>query len=373
MRVGSSRSKFEVLGTVAGLLARAFVASAFVGCSSQNGNDGTGGTAGTPAPTELPTATGCPTLPTGTSSTVASGTIMVSRSDQPVPVDIYLAPDAKSKPAPGGPIVLYYHASYEPEMSKEVQDGFTAANIQRVMDAGGVVAAFNHVACGSCQTTDDDWWYVEDDPVQDFVVACAIQQANIDTRHIHALGWSAGALHSMHIGFARANYMASIVSYSGGNPLATEAQDPTNHFSSILTYGDQGTERRHPRLQPEQPHLLLDLPADGLLHDDVPPSRRPRDRPDGRAAIARVLPGPSVQGVAGTVRERHSGGLPLVLRQHADLSAAWLPAGSASAGERAGRRACDLEVPTLDGRRAALMVARKAREAVCPRTKPAGS
>ena len=129
-------------------------------------------------------------------------------------------------------------------MSKEVQQGFTPANIQRVMDADGVVAAFNHVACSGCTTTDDDWWYLEDDPVQDFVVACAIQQANIDTRHIHALGWSAGALHAMHIGFARANYMASIISYSGGNPTQAQAQsqDPANHFSSILTYGDQGSD-----------------------------------------------------------------------------------------------------------------------------------
>jgi dipeptidyl aminopeptidase/acylaminoacyl peptidase len=154
-----------------------------------------------------------------------------------------MAPNAKSKPAPGGPLVLYYHASFQPLMSQEVQQGFTAANIQKVMDAGGVVAAFNHVACSGCRTTDDNWWFVEDDPVQDFVVACAIQQGNIDPRHIHALGWSAGALHSMHIGFARANYMASIISYSGGNPvLQTQSQDPTNHFSSILTYGDQGTD-----------------------------------------------------------------------------------------------------------------------------------
>jgi hypothetical protein len=214
------------------------------GGAGTGGGGGTagGGTAGDVTPTALPTATGCPTLPTGTSSTTASGTIMVARSDQPVPVDIYMAPDAKSKPGPGGPLVLYYHASYEPEMSKEVQQGFTPANIQKVMDAGGVVAAFNHVSCSSCQTTDDDWWYVQDDPVQDFVVACAIQQANIDTRHIHALGWSAGALHSMHLGFARANYMASIISYSGGDPAQAQSQDPTNHFSSILTYGDQGTD-----------------------------------------------------------------------------------------------------------------------------------
>ncbi|HLK88287.1 MAG TPA: hypothetical protein VKZ18_00255 [Polyangia bacterium] len=82
------------------------------GCSSSTGTGAEGGGgAGGPAPTMLPTATGCPAFPTGTSSTTASGTIMVMRSDQAVPVDIYMAPDAKNKPAPGGPLVLYYHAS----------------------------------------------------------------------------------------------------------------------------------------------------------------------------------------------------------------------------------------------------------------------
>lgn len=81
----------------------------------------------------------------------------------------------------------------------------------------------------------------------------------------------------MHLGFARADYMASIISYSGGNPVQAQSQDPTNHFSSILTYGDQGTDV-----------VVVDF----------------------------NLPGASLRGLAGAVRERCSRRLPYILRQH---------------------------------------------------------
>src|SRR5262249_54262800 len=90
-------------------------------------------------------------------------------------------------------------------------------------------------------STDDGYWFVEDNPAQDQLVACAIQQAKIDVRHIHALGWSAGALHTDTVAVMRSNYMASVISYSGGYgpwPGTMTVQDPTNHVASIQTYGD---------------------------------------------------------------------------------------------------------------------------------------
>jgi hypothetical protein len=183
----------------------------------------------TDAPTKLPTAMGtCPTLTNGQSAQIGR-----------MPVVIYIDPAAKSKPAPGGPLILYYHATASSPV--EVLSGFGQANISKVTAMGGVVAAFTSTACPGCTTTDDDYWYVEDGPIQDTLVACAIQKAKIDTRHIHALGWSAGALHTMWVAFARSNYMASVVSYSGGvlNPMP---QDPTNKVPAILTYGDPGLD-----------------------------------------------------------------------------------------------------------------------------------
>ncbi|HEX3596938.1 MAG TPA: hypothetical protein VHU80_17635, partial [Polyangiaceae bacterium] len=194
--------------------------------NSGGSNNGTGGSTQTGTP-QLPTATGtCPKFTNG-------GTITVGRMSGIV---TYIDPNAKNKPAPGGPLVLYYHATLS--NPGEVMSGFGQANISKVTAAGGVVVAFKSTACSGCQTTDDNYWFVQDDPIQDTVVACAIQQANIDVKHIHALGWSAGALHTMHVALARSNYMASVISYSGGMPFATQVQNPNNHVSSVLTYGD---------------------------------------------------------------------------------------------------------------------------------------
>lgn len=190
------------------------------GCASSPGGDG-------PRPTLLPTATNCPAFGNGT-------TVRFGRMN----VVTYMDPQAKTKPAPGGPLILYYHATLS--SPAEVLLGFGLQNINEVTRMGGVVAAFTSTPCPGCATTDDFYWFVEDNEIQDQVVACAIQQANIDTRHIHALGWSAGALHAVYVGLSRSNYMASVVSYSGGLspwPLQNIAQDPNNHISALLTYG----------------------------------------------------------------------------------------------------------------------------------------
>jgi hypothetical protein len=182
----------------------------------------------------LPTATGCPTFTNG-------GTVQIARKNgSKMNVIVYIDPAAKSKPDPGGPIINYYHATAG--LPTEVLNGFGQANIAKVTSMGGVVATYTTTVCSGCGTTDDLVWFVEDDDVQDTVVACAIQQAKIDTRHIHALGWSAGALHSVHVGLARSNYMASIISYSGGTAWPVTVQDPNNHISAILTYGDPGAD-----------------------------------------------------------------------------------------------------------------------------------
>jgi predicted esterase len=186
---------------------------------------------------QLPTLLGtCPQM-------TANGTYMFgnSMSTRMMPVVIYIDPAAKAKPAPGGPLILYFHATGG--QPSEVQRGFGDTAIQQVTAAGGVVASFTTTACAGCATTDDLVWWAEDDYVQDDVVACAVQQAKIDTHRIHALGWSAGALHSTHVALARSNYIASIISYSGGSYiLPPPIQDPNNHVASIMSYGAQGVD-----------------------------------------------------------------------------------------------------------------------------------
>ncbi|HEX4478019.1 MAG TPA: hypothetical protein VH142_23185, partial [Polyangiaceae bacterium] len=200
---------------------------------------GSGGTTttGTPGQPMLPAAPTqmCPTFTNG-------GVVQIQRaSGTNVPVTVYIDPAAKSKPAPGGPLIIYWHATLS--SPTEVHQGFGDTNIAAVTAAGGVVAAPATTACSGCTTTDDGYWFVEDDVVLDTIVSCAIAQANIDVTHIHTLGWSAGALHTTHVAQARSNYIASFISYSGGLYLLPSMdQNPANKVAGILTYGDPGSD-----------------------------------------------------------------------------------------------------------------------------------
>jgi hypothetical protein len=204
------------------------------GGAAQAGAGG-GGTVSDGKPVLPAAPANCPMLKNGAVANFprASGTN--------VPVTIYIDPSAKSKPAPGGPLIIYWHATLS--SPAEVLQGFGQANITAVTAAGGVVAAPATTACSGCTTTDDGYWFLEDDVVADEIVACAIQQANIDVTHIHTLGWSAGGLHTTHVAQARSNYIASFISYSGGLYLLPSTdQNPKNKVAGILTYGDPGSD-----------------------------------------------------------------------------------------------------------------------------------
>jgi hypothetical protein len=204
---------------------------------------GTGGgltpplSAPAPVPTDLPKVRGtCPTL---------KGTGTYTFGDplgRNLMVQIYIAPDAKTKAGPGGPLILYWHAFGS--SPTEVMMGFGKSAVDAVVAKGGVVAAFTSQLCVTCGLPEDVAWYPEDDAVSDQVVACAIQQAKIDPRHIHSLGFSAGALHTMHLATVRSGYIASVISYSGGDPNASseQVQDPQNPVAALLTFGKSGLD-----------------------------------------------------------------------------------------------------------------------------------
>jgi predicted esterase len=190
-----------------------------------------------PKPTHLPAVRGqCPDL-TG-SDTYVFG----EPRSRTLSVDIYIAPDARSRTGVPGPLILYFHAVGS--SSAEVITGLGQNAIDAVVDLGGVVASFNAKLCPSCGGADDVVWYEQDDAVIDQVVACAIDQAHIDTRRIHALGFSAGAMHSLHLALVRSDYIASVISYSGGRvaPTPDTPQDPSNHVPVLLSYGRVGLD-----------------------------------------------------------------------------------------------------------------------------------
>jgi len=189
-----------------------------------------------PKPAKLPTIEGsCPDMS-------KPGTYMFSSaSGRSLMVDIMIAQDAKSRPAPGGPLIMYFHSLGG--VSGEVTRAFGQAAIDQVIAQGGVVASFTASTCLRCGLADDVVWYEEDDEVGDQVVACSMQHARIDPRRIHAIGFSSGALHSMHLALARSSYIASVVSFSGGRPAGSLVpEDPTNKVPALLAYGREGLD-----------------------------------------------------------------------------------------------------------------------------------
>jgi poly(3-hydroxybutyrate) depolymerase len=142
----------------------------------------------------------------------------------------------------GGPLIVYWHATAS-NATYEVPLAFDTA---AVTTAGGMIVGFESTTRTGTptNTTGNDVWYQSDVAFADQAVACAIQQVHVDPRHIHVAGYSAGALQSVYMWFARSGYVASVISYSGGDVLIDEAafQDPAHAAAAIVAHGAAGKD-----------------------------------------------------------------------------------------------------------------------------------
>ena len=176
-------------------------------------------------PVMLPTAQGsCPTLTNGANSITLNSTAMSWK--------LWVGTKAAT---PTGPIVIYWHGTGT--NSDEVTEAIGMAGVNEVVSLGGVVASADVTSNTGTNTGDVDY--------ADQIIACAMQQLNIDTRHIHTSGYSAGALQVGYMYGARSGYLASAVVYSGGDSGlgafggggGTTLVDPTNLAPVIGAHG----------------------------------------------------------------------------------------------------------------------------------------
>ncbi|MGH7270408.1 MAG: hypothetical protein ACREJ3_08250, partial [Polyangiaceae bacterium] len=67
---------------------------------------------------------------------------------------------------------------------------------------------------------------------------------HIDPRRIHTAGYSAGGLQTVYMWFARSGYLASVISYSGGDDVIDKVplQDPSNAPAAIAAHGAMGSD-----------------------------------------------------------------------------------------------------------------------------------
>jgi predicted esterase len=209
--------EWKLASVLAGLLALHCGPTPPTGSGGTGGSGGSGGSVGT-----------CPTFRTGANTITLDGKSMTFQMNV-----------GQRVAGTGGPIIFYWHGTGMP--ASEVQTGFGDAQIAEVVRLGGLVASAD-AGSGVASTIEYGVWFRGDFAYVDQVVACAIQQLNIDTRHIHTLGYSAGGLAATAMAHDRNNYVGSFASYSGGNLYPNAPQDSNYLPPAMMMHGPQGKD-----------------------------------------------------------------------------------------------------------------------------------
>ena len=198
--------------------------------ASDTGDGDTGdGDAGDGDAPVLPTPTGvCPAVLAGEVEFAPAG--IAPRS-----VRILVSDQAAVK---DGPVVFYWHGTGS--SPDEATYGLSSATVDAILNEGGaVVAPYRDPAAGTFP-----WFLVtgsqEDDLIlADEVLGCLHEALGMDARRIHSIGMSAGGLQTTQMSFRRSNYIASVVTYSGGLIFTEDppTPDPENKFAAMIFHG----------------------------------------------------------------------------------------------------------------------------------------
>jgi poly(3-hydroxybutyrate) depolymerase len=213
--------------------------------NSDDAGAGTVQVAEAPKPTMLPTATDpCSTLATGT--------------QQFKGLDVQLWVGERREDVKG-PVLFYWHGTGS--VSAEA-GAFMQSQIEEIVSEGGIVASFT-TSLGTGTYTGPFVWYQDDFLMADQILACAIEQLNIDTRRIYAAGCSAGGLQTTVMAYVRSGYLAAVMPNSGGTFTPPELQDPEHVPAVITTHGAPGQDRVVIEFAETSANLVRDIAAKG--------------------------------------------------------------------------------------------------------------
>lgn len=145
---------------------------------------------------------------------------------------------AKSGKTPGGPVVFYWHGTGSSPIEAA---SFFGSETQEVVGAGGLVASFESTTgTGTC-TSGTCIFYSDDYNTADEILACAVQQLDIDVMRITSTGCSAGGLQTGSMLYARSSYLNCAMPNSGGVVFPGTLQD--SHVPSLITtHGAAGSD-----------------------------------------------------------------------------------------------------------------------------------
>jgi len=139
------------------------------------------------------------------------------------------------------PLVIYWHVTGG-SSGEMTTFGLNQDAVDEITGEGGVIAAPNN-STGMGNDTGNGVWYTGDFDVADQIVACAMQQYNIDPHQIYTAGGSAGALQAGIMVYQRSSYLAASLPNSGGYTIGGNMlQDPT-HVPAVMTeHGAAGVD-----------------------------------------------------------------------------------------------------------------------------------
>ena len=165
----------------------------------------------------------CPTLQTGTTTVMGQA------------VSLWVgAPSAGP-----GPVLFYWHGTGGSASEAAV---FMAPQIKDVISQGGIAASFD-TSLQTGMNTGNGVWYTGDFEMADEILACAVQQLNIDTRRIYTAGCSAGGLQVGAMLYERSSYIAAAMPNSGGTLFPGVFGFDSPHVPSLVTtHGASGTD-----------------------------------------------------------------------------------------------------------------------------------
>lgn len=232
-------------------------------CSSQNsGHDDDNAeytaTCANP-PVNLPTPTEtCPVLETTYNSDyTASAPITIKGKKADVIVGTGPTPNSKV------PFYFFWHGF----LGSPTQDIATIvvdpSYKSLILEEGGVVVGLygDFSGTGGSIILEFDNGHLE---AADELLACAMQQFDIDICRIHSSGMSMGGLMTTQLSYLRSDYLASAVSCSGGLPNNPPAdQNPLNKLPVMIAYGGSGDTYPPFNFQDTSIRFFDDLKANG--------------------------------------------------------------------------------------------------------------
>jgi poly(3-hydroxybutyrate) depolymerase len=192
------------------------------GTSGSSSGQGTGVDGGSSSGV-MTTGSG-PTIPavSGTCPNLATGNITVLGQS----VQLFVGAKQTSVK---GPVLFYWHGTGS--SSAEAQ-AIMGTQITEITGQGGIVASFS-TSTKMGTDTGDAVWYTGDFAMADQILACAVQQLNIDTRRIYTAGCSAGGLQAGSMLYGRSNYLAAVMPNSGGVIFAGTLEG--THVPALIT------------------------------------------------------------------------------------------------------------------------------------------